>query len=177
MALSRQVKEETVQHLVDDLTQAKMTVFASYSGLSVKQLQDLRAKARENGTQVRVVKNRLVRLALQQVENLKDVDTSGLKGQLIYAINAEDEVAPAQAMHEFAKANPQLEFAGAFNASGELFDADQVRQLAQLPSKDQLRGQLVGTIAAPLTGFVTVMSGNMRGLVNVLQARSKELEA
>jgi large subunit ribosomal protein L10 len=94
---------------------------------------------------------------------------------LMYAFNAEDELAPAQALADFAKQQPQIEFIGGLNADGELLSAEDIKVLASLPSKQQLRAQLVGTVAAPLSGFVNIMSGNIRGVLNVLGARAEQL--
>lgn len=176
MALSQEKKEAIVGELVEHLSNSKITVMAQYTGMTVKDAQELRKLAKENGTSLLVVKNRLVKVAMSKVEALKDVDTSTLEGQLMYAFNPEDEVAPAQTLANFAKTHPAIDLKGAFDANGELMDEAQVKQLASLPSKEQLRGQLVGTIAAPLGGFVNVLSGNIRGLVNVLNAREQQLE-
>ncbi len=175
MALSQEKKESIVSDLVEKLSNSKITVMAQYTGMTVKEAQELRILAKENGTTLVIVKNRLVKVAMSKVDTLKDVDTSNLEGQLMYAFNNEDEVAPAQTLANFAKTHPAIDLKGAFNSNGEVMDEAQVKQLASLPSKDQLRGQLVGTIAAPLSGFVNVLSGNMRGLVNVLNARKEEL--
>jgi large subunit ribosomal protein L10 len=94
---------------------------------------------------------------------------------LLYAFNSEDEVAPAQNLQAFAKTNPTLEFVGAITADGQFMSAEDVKALANLPSKEQLRAMLVGTIAAPLSGFVNVLSGNIRGVLNVLNARAEAL--
>ena len=177
MALSREQKDAIVAELTELLSSSKIIVFANYEGLTVKQAQELRANARENGTIVKVVKTRLLKHVMAQVDGYKDANVDALSGQLLYTFNNDDEVAPAQILAQFAKKNPALELTGAINSDGEVMDQAQVKQLADLPSKDQLRGQLVGTIAAPLTGFVTVMSGNLRGLVNVLNARAQELES
>lgn len=176
MALSRQQKEAAVAELAELLKESKITVFANYQGLGVRAIQELRKQARENGTTVTVAKNRLVRVALKQNESLKDVDSTALNGQLLYAFNSEDEVAPAQLLHTFSKEHPEIKLAGAIDAEGSTLDEAQVNALAQLPSKDQLRAQLVGTLAGPARGFVTVLSGNARGLLNVLNARKQDLE-
>ncbi|HEY1644864.1 MAG TPA: 50S ribosomal protein L10, partial [Candidatus Saccharimonadales bacterium] len=91
------------------------------------------------------------------------------------AFNSEDEVAPAQILASFAKTNPGIEFVGAFSSDGQFMVAEDVKILANLPSKDQLRAMLVGTLAAPLSGFANVLSGNVRGVLNVLNARSEQL--
>ena len=176
MAISRDKKEQVITELKSLLSSSRMTVMAEYTGLSVKDSQELRSKARENNTTLKVVKNRLVRVALQDVEALKGVDTAAMKGQLLYAFNPDDEVAPAQALAAFAKEHPQLKMIGAFDAEGNTLNAEQIQRLASLPSKDQLRGQLVGVLAGPTRGFVTVLAGNLRGFMNVLNARKEEME-
>lgn len=176
MAISRQVKETQVSELAALLGNAKLTAFAQYQGLSVKDLQSLRREAREAGVTIKVVKNRLVRVALGQNEQLKNVDTSLLTGQLLYAMSAEDEVAPAQVLAKFAKTHDALQLIGAIDATGTLMEQADVKALAALPTKEQLRGMLVGTIAAPLSGFVNVLAGNVRGVLNVLNARAEALE-
>lgn len=175
MALSKDKKAEVVSEVAELVNNSKMTVIAKYSGTSVKSMQHLRSQSRDNGTEVHVVKNRLFKKALEQNEKFKGIDTDLLNGQLLYAFNSEDEVAPAQNLAAFAKEQPQIEFVGGINADGQFLGADDIKALASLPSKDQLRAQLVGTIGAPLSGFVNVLSGNVRGVLNVLNARAAKL--
>jgi len=94
---------------------------------------------------------------------------------LMYAFNADDEAAPAQTLAESAKTNPVLEFVGALTHDGQFLSAEDVKAIASLPSKDQLRGQLAGVLAAPLSGLVGVMTGNLRSVMNVLNARAESL--
>lgn len=175
MALTRAKKEDIVAEVSDLLNASKLTVIANYQGTGVKQMQELRKEARANGTKVKVIKNRLVIKALQANDKYKDIDTSKLNTQLVYAFNPEDEVAPAQALAKFAKTNKTLEFVGALSGDGQFLEAEDVKQLAALPSKDQLRAQLVGLFSAPQRGLVTVLSGNIRGVLNVLNARAENI--
>lgn len=175
MALSKDKKTEILADVSQLLADSRLTVIAHYSGTSVKSLQQLRRQAAENGTKVRVIKNRLVKKVLADDARFKDVDTSLFTGQLLYAFNSEDEVAPAQSLAKFAKGEPQIDFVGALSADGNLLTPQDVKSLAALPGKDQLRAMLAGTIAAPLSGFVNVLSGNIRGVLNVLSARADQL--
>lgn len=175
MALSRDKKAEVLAEVKQRLESSKLTVFATYSGTSVKSMQELRREARQSGTTVSVVKNRLFKKALSEVDRFKDVESESLTGQLMYAFNDQDEVAPAQALANFAKTQPQIQFVGGLDADGRILTADDIKALASLPTKDMLRAQLVGTIGAPLSGFVNIMSGNIRGVLNVLNARSEQL--
>lgn len=174
MALSKEKKHEVVAEVSELFKASKLTVIAAYKGTPVKAMQSLRRQARDTGTNVHVVKNRLVIKALEQTETFKDVDTSALSGMLLYAFNSEDEVAPAQSLAKFAKTQATLEFVGAITAEGTFMGPDDVKALASLPSKEQLRGQLVGTIAAPLSGFVNVLNGNLRGFLTVLSAKAEQ---
>lgn len=158
MALSRDKKNQLVAELSEALKDAKMTAFAEYKGLTVADLQELRKNAREAGVSIKVVKNRLVRVAMQEVENLKESDTSALKGQLVYAISTEDEIAAAQVLGKFAKNHPDLKLVGAFADNGNVMDTETVTTLSELPSKDQLIGQIVETLLSPvhaITGGLT----------------------
>jgi large subunit ribosomal protein L10 len=166
MALSKQQKNDVVSEVSELLKDSKMTVVAKYQGTTVKALQTLRREAKAGGTQVKVVKNRLVRQAMQAHDALKQTDTSALEGMLLYAFNAEDEVAPAQALKAFAKTNPTLEFVGAFSADGTYMDADQVKTLADLPSKEQLIGQVVETLLSPVNDITNALSGNLHALLD-----------
>src|SRR6202022_2421378 len=113
-AISRDTKQDQVGVIRDLLSNAKLTAFAAYDGLSVADLQELRRAARANNIVIKVVKNRLVRVAMKEVPYLKDSSTDILKGQLLYAISAEDEVAPAQTLAAFAKTHDALRITGGF---------------------------------------------------------------
>jgi large subunit ribosomal protein L10 len=175
MAVTKAKKNQVLADLTSELKNAKLMVAAKYSGLTVKQLQELRKSAKAEGVSIRVVKNRLVIKSLESIETLKGVDTSALKNQLLYAISTEDEVAPAQVLAKFAKTAKELEFVGAVSSEGNWLSTADVSALASLPSKDALRGQLIATIQAPVSGFVRVLAGNVRGVLNVLNARAEVL--
>lgn len=176
MPISRQKKAEVIATVGSLLAQSKMTVLVQYAGLSVKEFQQLRRQAANQNVVITVAKNRLVKRALAETDHLKKVDTELLKGQLGLVFGLDDEVAPAQVVAQFAKEHPAIEFIGAYTAEGHTLTAEQVTRLSELPSIDVLRGQVVGTIAAPITGLLRVMNGNISGFINVLQARAHVLE-
>lgn len=172
MALSKDQKNQVIAEVSELLTSSKMTVVAKYQGTTVKALQGLRRQARDNGTKVKVVKNRLVIQALKGVESLKDVDVAALEGMLLYAFNSEDEVAPAQILADFAKANPTLEFVGAISAEGTFLSADDVKALATLPSKENLIAQVVATLLSPVNDVTNALSGNLHALLDGVEAKA-----
>lgn len=172
MAITRDKKKALVSEMSETLAAAKMTVFAQYQGLSVADIQTLRALAREAGVTIRVVKNRLVRVSLASIDTYKNTDTSALSGQLLYAISNEDEVAPAQILDKFAKTHPALQFVGAFSGEGALLSADDVKALAGLPSKEQLIGQVVSQLLSPVHDITNALSGNLHALLDGIEAKA-----
>lgn len=172
MALSKQQKDDVVADLSELLASSKMTVVAKYEGTTVKALQALRKEAKANGTKVKVVKNRLVIKAIEQNKSFKDSDTSALEGMLLYAFNDEDEVAPAQVLHTFARTNPTLEFVGAYDATGAFMDANNVKALATLPSKPELIAQTVAMLLSPVHDVTNALSGNLHALLDGVEAKA-----
>lgn len=172
MAISRDKKSALVAEMSDQLANAKMTVFAQYQGLSVADVQDLRRSARAAGVTIKVIKNRLVRVALANSDTYKDVDTTALNGQLLYAISSEDEVAPAQVLNDFAKTHPALAFAGGFSGEGQLLSADDVKALAGLPSKQQLIAEVVAQLLSPVHDVTNALSGNLHALLDGVEAKA-----
>lgn len=175
MAISRDKKNTLVAELTNLFATAKGSVGATYTNLTVADLQELRKVARENNVVIKVAKNRLIRVALSQNEKFASADTSLLTGQLVYAFSSEDEVAPAQILAKFAKTHPDMKLVAGFDDAGSSLDSATVMALANLPTKDQLRGQVVSVIAAPLTGFLGVANGAQRGFAQVLSQRAEAL--
>ena len=172
MALSKQQKDDVVADLSELLSSSKMTVVAKYEGTTVKALQALRKEAKANGTKVKVVKNRLVIKAIEQNKSFKSSDTSALEGMLLYAFNDEDEGAPAQVLHTFARTNPTLEYVGAFDATGAFMDANNVKALATLPSKPELIAQTVAMLLSPVHDVTNALSGNLHALLDGVEAKA-----
>ncbi len=166
MAISRSKKETLVAELNDVLDTAKTVAYAEYAGITVKDLQDLRRAARENNVQIKVVKNRLMRVAMQQHEAFKDIDTSNMKGQVLYAISAEDEVMPAKVLANFAKDHDEMKLAGAFDNNGQSMDAAAVTALSKLPTKNELIAQTVAQLLSPVNDVTNALSGNLHALLD-----------
>jgi large subunit ribosomal protein L10 len=171
MAISKSKKQDLVAELNEILAASKMAVFAQYTGISVKDLQVLRRAAREAGVTIKVVKNRLVRVAMSQVEALKNTSTETLKGQILYAFSDTDEVAPAQVLDKFAKDHPELVLIGAFSGDGANLDTAAATALAKLPSKNELIAQVVATLQSPVNDVVSGLSG-LGGILNALEAKA-----
>ena len=172
MAISKQKKNELVADLTELLSSAKTTVFAKYQGLTVKELQELRKQAREAGVKIKVVKNRLVKVAMGQIAVYKDTDTTGLTGQLLYAISSEDEVAPAKVLANFAKEHDALDLVGGFSDLGNTLSSDEIKALAAMPSKNELIAQVVAQLLSPVTDSISGLSGGLSGIISGLEAHA-----
>ena len=170
MALTQAKKEEVIQEVSDLLASSKLTVVAKYQGTTVKKIQELRKEARENNTVVKVVKNRLVIKALKDSSTYKEADSSALVDQLLYAFNSEDEVAPAQALANFAKKNPSIQFVGAYTTDGLFIGPDDVKALASLPGKNVMIASLINTLNSPLNDVMSGLSGGLGGILSGLEA-------
>lgn len=172
MAISRDKKQALVAQMSEAFKGAKAFAFAHYQGLSVADVQELRRNAREAGVTIVVIKNRLVRVAMSEVTTFKDTDTSLLTGQLIYAYSDQDEVAPSQVLHTFAKTHPALQLAGGFSAEGAALSAADATALAGLPSKDQLIGEVVAQLLSPVHDVTNALSGNLHALLDGVEAKA-----
>jgi large subunit ribosomal protein L10 len=172
MAISKIKKQQLVADLNALLSDAKMTVYAQYQGLSVADLQDLRQMAREAGVKIKIVKNRLVKVAMNEIAVYKDADTAGLEGQLLYAFSSVDEVAPAQILDKFAKDHEALNLKGAFSGEGNYLSETQVKSLAKLPSRQQLVAEVVDMLESGINDITNALSGNLHALLDGVSAKA-----
>lgn len=175
MAKTREQKEQTVSDLTTAFKSSKLAVLTDYRGLNVPAISELRSNLREVGISYTVAKNTLVKIALAAAEKNVD-DTSVFAGPVGIAFG-EDEVEAARIVYEFSKTNGALEILGAIDEDGKVLSKEEVMALALLPSREQLLGQVVGTIAAPLSGLVRVLNGNVSGLVYALSAIAEKKTA
>ena len=162
-----QAKRETIDALSELLKKSNAVFITEYRGLSVKKISACRRNIRQAGGEMKVCKNTLMRIALSECGMIQAPELDfGPNG---YVLSYGDVAAVAKAIRDFSKekGNEALVVKGAI-LDGKLLTKDQVFALADLPSKEQLIAQVVGTIAAPLRGLVTVLSGPARGLVTCL---------
>ncbi len=166
MAISKDKKQALVAELRELLAGAKATAVAQYQGISVAELQELRTSARQAGVTIKVVKNRLVRVAMSESDVYKTSDTSALVGQLLYAVSSDDEVMPAKVLNDFAKTHPALQLVAGFSGEGLVQDVADVTALASLPSKNQLIAETVAQLLSPVHDVTNALSGNLHALLD-----------
>ena len=166
MPKTRAQKEDTVVKLTDKFSKANSVVFTNYSGMTMADLIDMRQKLREISAEFSITKNNLVRIALKNA-GLELTDDTVLDGPTATLFAFGDEVAPIAELTTALKAAQKGEIKAGF-VNGVMINKARVIQLSTLPSKDQLRGQVVGALASPLYGIVGVLQANLRNLVYVL---------
>jgi large subunit ribosomal protein L10 len=172
VAISREKKVELISEITDKLKRSKSVVLTDYRGLTVEDTDEIRKQLREKGVDYKVIKNTLFKKALEEANLIVNLDN--FEGHPIAAaFSYDDEVAPAKVTYEFSKKNENLEIVGGLLDGNEI-NAIAIKSLAKLPGKDELYAKLVGSIAAPMNGLVNVMVGNLRGLVNVLNAYKEQ---
>ncbi len=169
-----QEKADSVEALRSRLDGVKTAVLTDYRGLTVQQLSDLRKQLKAAAAEYTVVKNRLARLAIQgsPLEGL----SPHLTGPTGVVVGRRDPVAVAKALHGFAKTNPAFQIRVGF-IEGQLLPPPEIKALADLPSGDALRSQLLGTVQGPMARLVGLLTAPLRELVSIIEARSKGASA
>ena len=155
MAISKDKKKTLVANLTELLADSKMVVYAKYQGLTVAELQELRKLARESGVKIKVVKNRLVKVAMKEIAAYKDTDTTNLTGQLLYALGTDEDFDAAKVLTKFAKTHSQMELIGGFNGEGTSLSTEEVKTLGSLPTKNELIAQVIDTLLSGINGIVS----------------------
>ena len=168
-----QAKVETIEDLKGRLNGVKTVMLAEYRGLTVQQLSDFRKQLRAVSAEYKIVKNRLARLAIGSSE-LKALGGE-LKGPTGLILGKGDPVSVAKAVHTFAKTNQALVIKAGF-VDGQLLQPNGLKALADLPSREALRAQIVGALTGPLAQLVGLLQAPQRELVYVLSQRGKDAE-
>lgn len=172
MAKTKQQKLDITTNVTKMLAEAKGVVFADFTGLTMKEMTELRKNLRAEGVEYEVIKKTLLKRALADAK-LSDIAEQQFAGSISVATSSADEVIPAKVLVAFAKNHNKLQVVGGV-LEKSFIDPSRVKTIALLPGKQELLGQVVGTIAAPISGFVRVLVGNLRGLVQVLSALAKK---
>jgi large subunit ribosomal protein L10 len=167
MAKTKQQKEQTIKALKESLDKQKAIVFVDFAGLKVGEMFDLRKKLKAAKANIKVIKKTLINKVFK--EKKLELDPSVLKGEIAVAFGFGDEISPAKISYEFSRQNKNLKILCGF-LENEFKTGEQVIELAQLPSREQLLARLVGSISAPASNFVRVLEGNIKGLVYTLNA-------
>jgi large subunit ribosomal protein L10 len=160
-------KAQVIEQAKEWYSKSAGVIFADYRGLTVKEMQKLRRDLRQKGGEVHVIKNTLFRLAAG--EDVNNLPSEYHNGTTAYAYIFDDEAGCAKALLDFAKSSKKLVVKGGY-FGGKSFTADEVKSLSELPPRDVLISQLIGTIAAPLSSLVGTVEALYADPIRVIGA-------
>ncbi len=173
MPKNKEQKRDILADLKDKISRSKSIVFTTFDALGVKDNEELRKSLKKENGEYYVSKKTLMDIAFKD-SDLADLEIKNLPGKVAAVFAYDDEVSPAKVVFNFKKDKEgKIAFVGGI-LDGKFIGASEVENLAQLPGKQELYAKLVGSINAPVSGFVNVLAGNIRGLVNVLKAISEK---
>ena len=173
MAVTKKQKEAALAQYVHALEQSNGIILADYSGLKVSEVEKLRRAATPVGGQMIVIKNRVFKLALEEIGT--PLPDEYLTGPTMVGFCYEEIPSVAKILVDATKEHPALELKGGL-IGGSALTADQAKAIADLPSKDILFGQVLGTINAPASQITGVIASGIRQILNVVQAYVDKLE-
>ena len=169
-----EAKKQIVLGIKDKMERAQGMVFYDYRGLTVSEVTELRNKFREAGVEYRVIKNAMLKRAADMLE-IEGLEPH-LFGPTAVAFGFDDPVAPAKVLVEYTKKLKKTEIKAGI-LEGNIIGLDEIKSLAELPSREQLLGILAGTLNAPITGFAQSLSGIISKLGYALNAVKEQKEA
>jgi large subunit ribosomal protein L10 len=174
LALNKEQKEKIIAAYIEKFSKSQAMIMASYTGMTVAQLTALRGQLRESGNGFVVIKNSLARIALERMG--RKLPQRALAGTLALGLCYKDIAAVAKTFNSVALETKIFPLMGAI-LGNQVVDAERAKALVNMPTRDVLIGQVVGSIQAPLSGLVGVLNGPLQGFINVLQARADQLKS
>ncbi len=174
MPKTKEQKQEIIKDLQDKVAKQKASVFIDLGPTDAKRVFQFRDELKQAGCLLQVVKKTLLEKVLEQAKELEILEkVKEMKGQMAVVFGFMDEVSPAKISFEASKKNDQIKLlAGVLGK--EFLAQERVMELAKLPTKPELLGKLLGTMQAPVSNFVYVLNGNIKGLVCALDAIAKK---
>lgn len=173
--MKKSEKEQVITEVTETVSRSTAMYFTDFSGLTVEQATDLRRELRKAGIEYRVVKNTLIKKALEQATGYDKVYDK-LVGPTGIAFAFEDAVVPAKVINKFIEKNQKLSLKVAV-LDKQVYDGSKLKELAQLPSKKELMAAILGSIQSPLAGVPTVINAVLRDLVSVVSEIEKKKAA
>ncbi|HPF36719.1 MAG TPA: 50S ribosomal protein L10 [Candidatus Krumholzibacteria bacterium] len=172
--MARPEKVAQVEAIAESLKSAQSVILADYQGMTVEHMTEFRVKCRAADVHCRVVKNRLAKIAADQVDvpGLKQY----LKGPLALVMGMSSPVEPAKLVVDFAKDHDKMKLVGGF-MEGAYMTADEVVALSKIPSREELYAKMMGSINSPASGLVGVTNGVAAALTRAIDAVAKKKAA
>ncbi len=168
--ITKEKKKEIVKEFRDNIARQKAVFFVNFKGIKGEKSRELRSELKKEDSGMMVVRKTLAKIAFEK-EGI-DFDPLSLEGEAGFIFGFGDGISTAKVARKFEKEDSVTLLGGIFE--GSVITADEAKAIADLPSREELIGKLLGTMSAPTTGFVRVLQGNIKGLLTVL---SKKAEA
>lgn len=174
MPTTKAQKTAMLNEIKEKMSSSQVTILADIKGIPVAKITDLRSRLRKAGSEMKVAKNTIAGIAANEVgvEGLEEY----LKGPTVFTFGIEDPVAPAKILSEFSKEIKQGLTIKAGVLEGKVIDAEGVKALADLPSREVLLAKVLGGMQAPMYGFASVLAANLRNLVYVVDQVRQQKE-
>ena len=168
MPLTKDQKAKIIGDLKEKIGRQKIMIFLAIAGLKVKDLFELRKRLEVVEAQLNVAKKTLLRIAFQ--EKKTNIDPQKLEGEVAVVFGYQNEISPTKVVYQFSQENKNIKILGGYLESQkqELLDEKEIITLAKLPTREELLAKLLGSLSAPISNFVNVLQGNIKGLINVL---------
>ena len=173
MAISREKKEQLVSWYIDLFSRSNAAILTDYRGLTMTDITQLRRKLQESQSEYHVTKNRLMKLALEEAK--LPVPEDLLEGPTATGFCFEEVSAVAKVLVDFSEESKILVIKGGI-LGDRIISADEVTALAELPPRDIVLAQVLGTIQGPASGITRAIAGSIRSILYVLKARVEQLE-
>jgi len=164
--LTKAQKQQLIEELADKLERQKGLVFTDFRGLKVWEIENLRKELKEAGIEYKVAKKTLIKWALEKAK--KKIDISQFKDSVALAFGYQDPITPIKIISKFAREHKHLEILGGL-MDDELLTVEGVKELAKIPSRDELLAKFVGSLKSPIRGFINVLEGNIRNLLLIFK--------
>lgn len=175
MAKSRQQKAAELSQLREKLAQSKSVAFVHYLGLKVNDAQELRRSLRAAQCELVVAKKTLIAILAEEAGMQREA-IKGFTGDVGIVFSYQDEVSAAKVIAEYAKKQKLVSFHGGI-LEGNLISESQMNALSKIPSRQELLAKMLGSLNSPLSGLVSVLNGNLRGLVQTLSQVAEKKQA
>ncbi|MCK4473665.1 50S ribosomal protein L10 [Candidatus Parcubacteria bacterium] len=166
MALTKEQKQNILEDLEEKIKKQKALIFVDFTGVKVKNLSELRKELKSNENELKVAKKTLMNIALKKLGI--EIEPDKLKGEIGLTFGYKDGLSLAKTIYQFSLKNENLKILGGYFEK-KFLDAEQIIELAKLPSKEELLARFVGSISSPISNFVNVLQGNIKGLIYTLK--------
>ncbi|MFZ5559465.1 MAG: 50S ribosomal protein L10 [Patescibacteria group bacterium] len=169
--LTKTQKKKVIDELADKIKRQQCLIFTDAKGIKVNEIQKLRRELKKAEAEYRVAKKTLMSLAIKKEK--KDIDISQFEGSLALVFGYKDPISIIKILANFAKTNENLKILGGI-VEDKYLTPDEIKELAKIPSREELLAKLVWSIKSPITGLVNILEGNIRNLLGVLNVISNQ---